>query len=282
MRYDYKISRAVSFAIETHEINQKQKRKGKDIAYITHPLTVGLILSRCGASDEVVVAGILHDTVEDSVDDHKVTIAMLQERFGKKVAELVTSVTETNRALPWSERKREALEHVASFSHEALLVKSADVISNATEIIDDHKHDGDSVFARFNAPKIDVLQNYLWVITAIIKCWPDSPLAEDLRSVANGLQDMAALHFMQNHRAIVIEYRDYSEDMPIQCPVCDWSGTPKESGLLNTDSQAALDVSCRNCDKILLVVEYASGNEVGNESEIAFIPKMKKKMDESS
>ena len=45
MLYSYKISRAIRFSTKTHEVYQKQKRKGKDIPYITHPLTVGLILS---------------------------------------------------------------------------------------------------------------------------------------------------------------------------------------------------------------------------------------------
>jgi (p)ppGpp synthase/HD superfamily hydrolase len=56
----------IRFSIKTHEVCQKQTRKGKDIPYITHPLIVGLILARAGAGEEVVIAGILHDTIEDS------------------------------------------------------------------------------------------------------------------------------------------------------------------------------------------------------------------------
>ena len=56
MLYSNKISKAIRFSIKTHEIYQKQKRKGKDIPYITHPLTVGLILARAGADEDVVVA----------------------------------------------------------------------------------------------------------------------------------------------------------------------------------------------------------------------------------
>src|SRR3989344_98403 len=69
---------ALRFALETHEIHQKQKRKGKDVPYITHPLTVGLILARAGAWPHIIAGGILHDTIEDSVPEHKVTYEILR------------------------------------------------------------------------------------------------------------------------------------------------------------------------------------------------------------
>ena len=81
MIYKPKIQHAIRFAIKTHEIYQKQKRKGKDIPYIIHTLTVGLILAKAGVSEDVVIAGILHDTIEDSIDKKKVTKEMIIERF---------------------------------------------------------------------------------------------------------------------------------------------------------------------------------------------------------
>src|ERR1700687_6179818 len=110
------IKKAIIFSIKTHEVYQKQKRKGKDIAYITHPLTVGLILARANPREDVIVAGLLHDTIEDSIDKKKVTRAMLAERFGRNVADLVDRVTEQRKDLEWEKRKREALEHIKTFS----------------------------------------------------------------------------------------------------------------------------------------------------------------------
>ena len=137
MYYNYKISRAIRFSIKTHEVYQKQKRKGKDIPYIIHPLTVGLILSHAGADENTVVAGILHDTIEDSVPEKKVSQEMLEKRFEKEVAELVVSVSEIHKDIPWDDRKREILERIKTFSHNSLLVKSADIISNTTELIEE-------------------------------------------------------------------------------------------------------------------------------------------------
>ncbi len=100
MIYTQKMQDAVHFAIKVHEVDQKQKRKGKDIAYIGHPLTVALILAHAHASEDVVIAGILHDTVEDSAEHAPVAIADIAERFGTHVARLVESVTEPERTLP--------------------------------------------------------------------------------------------------------------------------------------------------------------------------------------
>ena len=67
--YTDKIRRAIKFASKTHNQYQQQTRKGKVIPYITHPLTVGIILSLAKAPEDVIVAGILHDTIEDSPKD---------------------------------------------------------------------------------------------------------------------------------------------------------------------------------------------------------------------
>lgn len=65
MIYTPLIQKAVSFAIKVHELDAKQKRKGKEVPYITHPLTVGLIVSRVTQDENTICAGVLHDTIDD-------------------------------------------------------------------------------------------------------------------------------------------------------------------------------------------------------------------------
>ncbi len=188
-----KIQKAIKFAVKTHEVYQKQTRKGKDVAYITHPLTVGLILSRVGASDDLVCAGILHDTIEDSPKERNVTFEMLEEKFNRNIAELVLSVTEKSKEKSWKERKKEAIDHIKDFSHESLLLKSADIISNVSEIIDDYQKEGDSLFEKFNAPepkKKNTIQNYISVISAILSHWSKNPLKERLISLSEELEEI--------------------------------------------------------------------------------------------
>lgn len=181
---------AVSLAIQTHEIDQKQKRKGKDIPYIVHPLTVGLILAKAGAGDHIIAAGILHDTIEDSVPEKKVTRQMLAERFSPSVADIVDDVTEKNKALSWKNRKLEALKHIKTMDGPSLWVKTADTISNVSELVEDYSKDGDRVFERFNASKSDIITNYRAVIDALINRWgtlSENDMRLDLRTLADDL-----------------------------------------------------------------------------------------------
>jgi (p)ppGpp synthase/HD superfamily hydrolase len=76
------IDLAIEVAAKAHE---NQFRKGTDIPYITHPLAVGLILAKAGCSDDVIIAGILHDTVEDT----SITLDYIRDTFGNKVSTIV-------------------------------------------------------------------------------------------------------------------------------------------------------------------------------------------------
>ncbi len=188
-----KIQKAIKFAIKTHEVYQKQTRKGKDISYITHPLTVGLILSRIGLNDDLVCAGILHDTIEDSVPEKKVTFEMLKERFGGSIAQMVSDVTKTNKGLSWEEKKEEAINHIKGFSKDSLMLKSADVISNVSETIDDYSKEGGSMFERFNAPepkKENIIGNHINVIDTIADSWPGNPLVPELNDLRDKLREI--------------------------------------------------------------------------------------------
>ena len=189
MIYIGKIQKAIDLAIKVHEIDQKQKRKGKDTAYIFHPLAVGLILSRVDADEDVIAAGILHDTIEDSIKEKKITGEKLKEEFGGKIAELVESVTE-DKSLPWEERKQKVIESIKEFSNNSLLLKSADIISNLSEMVDDYDQTGYKNFEHFGAPEPkekNVIQNYLNVIETISASWPDNPLKDDLLFLSNKL-----------------------------------------------------------------------------------------------
>ncbi len=191
-KYDFKIQKAIRFATKVHEVDQKQKRKGKDIAYITHPLTLGIILSQADASVDVIVAGILHDTVEDSSEEYPITLEMIKKEFGEDIMLLVESVTEKERDLPWEERKKQAREHVAKMTKDQLLLKSADVVANMTELIDDYKEVGDLVFERFNADKEKKLLSQIKLIRVILEAWPENPLKYDLSFIASRALDMGS------------------------------------------------------------------------------------------
>jgi (p)ppGpp synthase/HD superfamily hydrolase len=101
-----KIRKAIRFASKTHDFYQKQKRKIRNTSYITHPLMLGILLAKVGADDDIVSAGILHDTIEDSLPEKKVSREMLSERFGEKVADIVSDLSEDQNLSSWQEKKR--------------------------------------------------------------------------------------------------------------------------------------------------------------------------------
>jgi len=182
------VRKAVEFAIDVHEVKRHQKRKGKEIPYITHPLTVGLILAKAGADEDTIVAGLLHETVEESLPDFAVTEESLQAEFGDRVAWLIDSVTELSKELPWHERNNEALARIAEHSQESLLIKCADVLTNDWDLVEDIGRDGEKVFDRFNVSKEERLLHQFKMISALMEEWPGSPLAHDLNSVEVALR----------------------------------------------------------------------------------------------
>src|SRR5258708_12886958 len=91
--YSDVINHALAFAAKHHD---RQVRKGTRLPYLTHPANVALILTRYGRDTDTVVAGILHDVIEDCVRDGY-TRDMLEQRIGDKfggnVLDTVPAVT---------------------------------------------------------------------------------------------------------------------------------------------------------------------------------------------
>src|SRR6476659_8480294 len=78
--YSDKINHALAFAAKHHD---RQVRKGTRLPYLTHPANVAIILTRYERDEPTVVAGILHNVVEDCVRE-AYTSDMLQQRIGDK------------------------------------------------------------------------------------------------------------------------------------------------------------------------------------------------------
>jgi len=171
------IGKAIAFATEVHK---GQTRKGKSTPYITHPKAVGQILASVTKDEEIIEAGILHDTIEDCQPYGSITKETIEWKFGPRVARMVNDVTEQDKSLHWSERKQQALEHIVEMDNGSLLVKSADVLHNLKDQIADYRKEGDAMFAKFNAGKADQLKRYEKLITAISKKWPQNPLLDRL------------------------------------------------------------------------------------------------------
>lgn len=176
--FSTKIHEAINLATEAHS---NQKRKISGAPYIIHPLSVGLILARVGASEEVIIAGILHDVLEDSKMQGLKEI--ISEKFGEKTLKIVQSVTEKDKKLSWKERKQAAIEHIPEMSREALLIKSADVLHNTTDLIFRFQAESEKVFEHFNASKEEQIERYVKLIAKLKSVWLENPLLSELKQV---------------------------------------------------------------------------------------------------
>ena len=126
-----------------------QKRKGTDIPYITHPFMVAMILSQAGYPEDVVVAGVLHDTLEDT----DLTVDDITSRFGKRVADIVQGCSEVDRTLPWKARKQHTIDYLKTASVEVRAASCADKLHNARSMAADYREKGEGLWDRFNASR---------------------------------------------------------------------------------------------------------------------------------
>ncbi|MEK7239110.1 MAG: HD domain-containing protein [Gemmatimonadota bacterium] len=193
--YSDRINHAFAFAAKHHD---QQVRKGTRLPYITHPANVAFILARYGQADDTVVAGILHDVIEDCVRENW-TREMLEERIGEKfgtaVLETVLMVThrkvdDDGNELDKQEKKADYLLRLAQASDSARWVCAADKIHNASSVLADLRRtvDPESVWGRFSVGKEGTIRWYRAVHERLKELGFDAPILAELRSVAEALE----------------------------------------------------------------------------------------------
>ena len=137
---------AISFAVEKHK---NGLRKGTKMPYIVHPLEVMHNLMLMGADKNLMAAGVLHDTVEDT----DATLEEIAAKFGDDVAALVSSHTEKDKSLSWKTRKEIALEHLKHANKREQMLVLADKLSNMRAIARDYAALKEKLWDRFNIGK---------------------------------------------------------------------------------------------------------------------------------
>jgi len=158
------IQLAIEVAAKAH---RNQTRKGTDIPYISHPYAVGIMLLREGSSEDIVSAGILHDTIEDTW----VTLEYINRNFGEKVAEIVAGCSEPDKSLPWEDRKIHTLKFLKTSSPEIRIVACADKLHNIRSTYEEYKKVGEAVWTRFNRGR----DKQLWYYTGLVDVLCNNP-----------------------------------------------------------------------------------------------------------
>lgn len=135
-----RVNRAFMFALNVH--GGQTRKDGKP--YITHPFSVAMELAKNGANDELICAGLLHDTIEDG----GVTPDELKREFGEEVLRLVLFDTE-NKKLSWKERKDATLLALENCDRKCAMLICADKLSNIRDLADGLKDEGKSFWNKF-------------------------------------------------------------------------------------------------------------------------------------
>lgn len=196
--YSDVINHALAFAAKHHD---RQVRKGTKLPYLTHPANVAVILTRYGRDNDTVVAGILHDVIEDCIRDGY-TREMLEQRigdkFGPKVLDTVLAVTyrrhdDDGVELSGDERRADYLERLADASDDARWVCAADRIHNASSIISDLRRtvDPETIWARFGSGRASTARWYRQVYKRLDEVGFKAPIMIELEQVSRELEKLA-------------------------------------------------------------------------------------------
>jgi (p)ppGpp synthase/HD superfamily hydrolase len=183
-RYDA----ALVLAARSH---RNQLRKGTDIPYIAHAVSVSILLIRHGFDEDLAIAGLLHDVVEDC----GVALHVIEAEFGARVARLVDAVSEQKTSggaeLPWEQRKASKLAQLRAGGPDVAALKAADAIHNARAISADLRQVGDAVWSRFKRGPEPTLGYYRAILDAVRAALGDHPivaeLAEAVEELARGV-----------------------------------------------------------------------------------------------
>lgn len=185
--------RALRLAADHH---REQRRKGSQVPYLSHLLSVSALVLEHGGSEAAAIAGLLHDAVEDAPEgEGPAVLERIGAEFGAHVADVVRACSDGldaagNRSGTWASRKVAYVGALSAKSADALLVTAADKTHNARCIAADVAAYGADFWAVFNACRHQLVWYYAAVESAVARRL-DNPAA--VRSLARAVDDLVAV-----------------------------------------------------------------------------------------
>lgn len=185
------VDRALAVAARCHD---GQTRKDDPTPYIAHPVAVAMIVSDFTTDEDVVVAALLHDVLED-VPPSVYSAADMTAEFGERVTEMVRGVSEEKTAgqqtPPWRVRKEGYLAQLADDSPECLLISAADKIHNLRSMVAAHGRLGDEMWGLFNAGPDEKLWFYGAIADTVCQRLGDCAASRELRRAVDDVATLA-------------------------------------------------------------------------------------------
>ena len=175
-----KVEYAIYFATKAH---MGQKRKTENIDMIFHPMTVGYMLKDNNMTQDCVIAGLLHDVIEDT----KYTKEDVIKEFGINVYKIIEEVSEDKKIKDWKERKRLAIDKIKTASFEGKMVECADKIHNLETLYEIYLKQGETVWDSFNSTKDEQKWYYTKMYEAVLEGIDTNDMIERYRTIINKL-----------------------------------------------------------------------------------------------
>ena len=180
--------RAFNFAAEKHA---GQMRKASTIPYIAHLMGVASLVLEFGGDEDLVIAALLHDVVEDC--GGAPMLKEVRRRFGPRVAKIVDGCTDSDTypKPPWRERKETYIRHLKTSDAETRLVSAADKLNNVRSILSDYRDVGEVVWVRFSGGRDGTLWYYRALLEEFLQRKPNR-LIRELELAIKELEETAS------------------------------------------------------------------------------------------
>ena len=185
---------ALVWAAELHE---DQNRKGGNVPYLAHLLGVAGIVLEHGGSEDVAIAALLHDALEDQA--HKLTEGEIRARFGEVVERIVVDCSDgtpeeqqDKDPSRWFARKKKYIAEIAHKSDQALMVSMADKLHNVRSMVEDYRAEGDVLWRRFTTGRDGNFWYYSGMVEAYEKRVGHTRLWGELSRAVAELKNLVA------------------------------------------------------------------------------------------
>jgi (p)ppGpp synthase/HD superfamily hydrolase len=188
-----RFTEAVEYVRQLHT----EYRKGTDIPYMAHLLGVAALVmgeadGRVAVTEDMVIAALLHDAVEDHGGMPR--LHEIEGRFGPDVARMVKALSDTfaedhDKKEGWEERKNNYLARLRDEPDDVLLISAADKLYNAKAILDDFNEIGPAVFARFKRGA----KEQLWYFDELLKVFRAHPPNRIVNELDRVVQELKAV-----------------------------------------------------------------------------------------
>jgi (p)ppGpp synthase/HD superfamily hydrolase len=171
-----RFTQALSYATQLHA---QQRRKGSEIPYISHLLSVTALVLEDGGDEDSAIAALLHDAIEDQ--GGATTRAQIHQLFGDRVTHLINACTEseTHPKPPWKQRKLQYLHQINVADDDVIRIALADKLHNARSILRDLQIHPHQTWQKFNATPTDIRWFYQSCLT-ILQQRSHSPMVTEL------------------------------------------------------------------------------------------------------